>query len=152
MMKRGLAFLFLLTVFAIDVCAQQAGQFGAGVILGRPSGLTAKTWYTGSNAFDLGVGFGEDFTFYADHLWHGWDIFPQPAQGKLGGYVGIGPRIEADRHAEFGIRTIGGLSYWIANRPIELFLEGGPVFQLAPDRDVEVDAGVGVRFYFGPKR
>ncbi|MBI5630611.1 MAG: hypothetical protein HY921_06985 [Elusimicrobia bacterium] len=130
-------------------CAQHHGSFGAGVILGDPTGLTLKTWVDDRQAFDVGVGFSGDAAFYADYLLHAWDVLPQPSQGRLGAYLGLGPRVETQRDATFGIRTLGGVDYWIANRPIELFLEAGPVFRLAPERQVDVDAGLGVRLYFG---
>jgi hypothetical protein len=147
MNKIGLA-LSLLLALAGPASAQQAGQFGAGVILGRPVGATVKYWLTGTQALDVGLGFGGDLTVYADYLWHAWDLFPQPPKGKLGGYIGLGPRFEADGDGEFAARTMAGLDYWVPNHPIELFLEGGPVFRLSPDRAVEADAGIGVRFYF----
>ena len=129
--------------------AQQAGGFGAGVIVGDPTGVTVKGWLDDRHAFDAGVGFSGDAAIYADYLWHAWDLFPQPGKGRLGGYVGAGPRIETQRDTAFGIRTLGGLAYWAASHPIELFFEVGPVFRLSPESQVDVDAGLGVRFYFG---
>ncbi len=151
-MKRiFLALTILMT--GSTVWAQQAGQFGAGVILGDPTGLTVKYWLDGTKAIDAGVGFSGDATLYTDFLWHSWDILPQPKQGKLGLYVGGGPQIDTEDSTEFGIRAIGGIDYWIANHPIELFLEGGPAFMLTTendeDREIDFNAGLGVRFYFG---
>lgn len=134
-----------------DLRAQSSGLFGAGVALGDPTGLTIKYWLDGSRAFDVGVGFSGDAAFYADFLWHAWDLFPQPSQGRLGGYLATGPQINTDRRSTFGIRTLAGLNYWLAQRPIEIFLEAGPVFELTPERDVETVGGLGVRFYFGGK-
>lgn len=136
-----------------DVWAQRAGLFGAGVTLGDPTGLSLKYWLDETKAVDAGVGFSGDAAFYGDFLWHSYDLLPQPDRGRLGAYVGAGPRIETERReTALGIRTLGGLNYWIAEHPIEVFLEAGPVFRLAPDRDVDVDAGLGVRFYFGGKQ
>jgi hypothetical protein len=139
----------VLALVSVPARAQQVGGFGAGVILGDPTGLTVKTWLDATRALDAGVGFSGDAAFYADYLWTAWDLFPQPSQGKLGAYVGGGPRLEFDRDTEFGLRTLAGATYWVANRPIEIFFEAGPVFRLAPDRGVDVDGGLGVRFYFG---
>jgi hypothetical protein len=147
-MKRTLLTLGLL-LSSGDLWAQRAGLFGAGVILGDPTGATVKYWLDDTRAFDAGIGFSGDATFYADFLWHSFDLLPQPEQGKLGAYVGAGPRLETERRTAFGIRTVGGVNYWLGGRPIELFLEAGPVFRLDPDRGTDVDAGLGVRFYFG---
>jgi hypothetical protein len=131
--------------------AQQAGDLGAGVVVGRPIGATAKYWLDGTKALDLGVGFSDDPVAYGDFLWHGWDLFPQPARGKLGGYVGLGPRIQAAPDTQFALRTIAGVDYWVDKQPIELFVEAGPVFRMTPTGDVDADVGLGVRFYFGAK-
>jgi hypothetical protein len=138
-----------LVLAVVPARAQQVGGFGAGVVVGDPTGLTVKTWIDSSRALDAGVGFSGEATFYADYLWHAWDVFPQPSQGKLGAYVGGGPRIETRRDAEFGLRALAGVDYWIAGRPIEVFFEAGPVLRLTPGRGVGVDGGLGVRFYFG---
>ena len=151
MKKIILAALLMLVAASSELAAQQAGQFGVGVIAGDPLGLTAKYWLGESQAIDGGVGFGDDYSFYADFLWHLWNLFPQPKQGKLGAYVGLGGLIKADSDEDpsFGIRTLVGIDYWIQNHPIELFAELGPLFNVTPDTDVDLDGGVGVRFYFG---
>jgi hypothetical protein len=149
--------LFLLAAGGA-VWAQQAGQFGAGVVLGSPLAVTGKYWATGTQAVDFGVGAADGSVFYGTYEWTAWDLFAKPDQGKLGGYVGLGPQVEfADRypehrfHDDLGLRTIIGMDYFFAPHPIELFLEAGPVFELVPDAWVNLDIGLGVRFYFaGP--
>ena len=151
-MEKKLLIVLALLVTAGVAWSQEAGQAGVGVILGKPIGATAKFWRSGTQALDVGLGFDNDFMLYADYLWHGWDIFPQPAKGKLGAYAGFGPRLETEDDPEFAIRTLAGLDYWIVGHPIELFLEGGPVFRLTQGRGVEADVGVGVRFYWAQAR
>ncbi|MBI3548199.1 MAG: hypothetical protein HY078_04005 [Elusimicrobia bacterium] len=143
----------LLAAFAaaMPAAAQTSGQLGAGVIIGEPIGPTIKYWLDDTRAIDAGVGFGgSNAVFFTDVLFHAWDVAPQPSRGRLGAYVGLGPRIEArDDDALFGLRTIAGGDYRVQGRPIELFFEAGPVFQLTPSHRVDVDGGLGVRFYFG---
>lgn len=134
---------------AQDAAGPARGMLGGGVILGNPAGLTGKLWLDSSRAIDAGVGFSGDAAFYMDFLWHAWDLFPQPKTGRLGAYAGVGPRLETRRDAKFGVRTMAGLAYWLPKRPIELFVEAGPVWRVAPDTGVEADGGLGVRFYFG---
>ena len=43
-MKMLLAMIFMLAAGTSTLRAQQAGDFGAGVILGNPTGATAKLW------------------------------------------------------------------------------------------------------------
>lgn len=135
--------------FSASARAQQAGSLGGGVRLGDPTGLELKYWVGDAAAFDAGVGFSGDAVFYADYLWHSWTILPQPQQGKLGTYVGFGPRIQAEREdSTLGVRTVAGVDYWLAGHPIEFFLDLGPVFQIAHEHGVGFDAGIGVHFYF----
>ena len=122
---------------------------GVGVVAGNPTGVTLKHWPDPSLAFDAGIGFSGDAAFYADFLWHSWDLFPPPSRGRLAAYAGLGPRLETERTAVLGLRTIAGAAYWLAGRPVEIFMEGGPVFRLAPGRGVDIDIGGGIRFYFG---
>ena len=151
-MKLVLALAALL--LAPGLKAQTAGSIGAGVIVGRPIGLTGKYWMSSTRAVDAGIGISDgNAAFYADFVWHAWDILPQFEQGKLGLYVGAGPRFEfrneEGQESRFGVRAVGGVDYWIQNRPIELFLEAGPFFRMMPGTNVDLDGGLGVRFYFG---
>ncbi|MBI4061503.1 MAG: hypothetical protein HY403_08745 [Elusimicrobia bacterium] len=143
--------LFLaLSAAAPPVSAQQAyKEAGVGVIAGDPIGGTAKIWFDESHALDLGVGFSGDVVFWGDLLWHAWNLLPQPRDGKLGAYLGVGPRLEAAPDAEFGVRTVAGASWRLSRQPIELFAEAGPLFRVAPESGVGADGGVGVRVYFG---
>lgn len=139
-----------LSLLSSRAWAQEEGSAGAGIVLGDPTGLTLKYFAHPSLAFDAGIGFSGDAAFYADALWHAWDLFPQPSRGRLGAYVGAGPRVETKHDATFGIRTMAGVAYWLPSRPIELFLEGGPVFRFTPHTGTDFDAGLGIRFYWGP--
>lgn len=141
--------LFLLVLFAGDLHAQKAGDFGAGVQVGRPIGGTAKFWLDGIHAIDGGVGWGSDFVFHTDFVWHGWKAFQQPKQGKLALQLSLGMRIEDEPHeTDVGLRTLAGLDYWVQGYPLELFAEVGPVFLVNNGGDVSADGAVGIRYYF----
>ncbi|MBI4371850.1 MAG: hypothetical protein HY552_06100 [Elusimicrobia bacterium] len=130
--------------------AQPARNFGAGAVLGRPIGGTAKLWLNADQAVDLGIGYGGGAAaFWGDWLWHFQDSVAQPAQGALLPYAGLGPRFEVGDDPKFGIRTMLGLSYSLAAQPIEFFAEAGPVFRVTQGGHVDADGGVGARYYFG---
>lgn len=131
--------------------AQQARQLGAGVILGSPTGLTAKYYLTDVHALDAGVGeIGGDLAVYGDYLWHAWATDPKIQGGKLGFYLGLGGRMrDADTDDVLvGVRTVGGALFRFSSTPVEVFAEVAPVFEVAPDQFVNVDGGVGVRYFF----
>jgi hypothetical protein len=140
--------LVCLLAAAAPVHAQKAGDAGAGVILGAPTAVTGKLWLDGTRAVDIGLGWHSELTVYGDYLWHGWDILPQPEKGKMPVYLGLGGQVRTYHDAEFGIRAVAGIAYWLPNDPIELFLEIVPVFRLTPGTSVGMDAGVGLRYYF----
>jgi hypothetical protein len=137
-----------LAALAAPARAQKAGDLGAGVALGSPTAVTGKMWIDGTQAVDAGLGWNSELTVYADYLWHAWDVMPQPSQGKLPLYLGLGGQVRTFRDAEFGIRTVAGAAYWLPNHPIELFAEIVPIFRLTRYTGVGVDGAVGLRVYF----
>jgi hypothetical protein len=133
---------------AAPVRAQKGGDVGVGVIVGAPTGLTGKLWLDDKRALDAGFGWYARPTIYGDFLWHGWDVLPQPAQGRLPVYLGLGAQIRTYRDAEFGIRAVAGMAYWLPRQPVEIFVEVVPVFYLTRYPGVGLDAGLGLRYYF----
>lgn len=151
MIKMGkLLFFFCFMITCIDtVRAQRADDLGAGVVLGNPTGVTAKLWVSESRALAAGLGISTNITLYMDHVWHSWTVLPQPAEGRLSVYVGPGMQIRARPTDEFSLRAVMGVAYWLPHRPVELFLELVPVLRCFPGGSVGLDGGVGFRLYFG---
>jgi len=147
-LKILITILSLLCVGRISY-AEDSGNLGVGIILGDPTGPTAKYWLSEKVAFDIAVGFQEDVSVHGDILFQAWDLFPQPEQGKLGAYLGFGTKIQEKKKDNlFGIRVVGGLNYWTPKYPFEIFLELVPIFELSPDTGTGFDAGTGFRYYF----
>lgn len=148
-LRKTLLALACLVVSAGPLWAQKAGDFGAGVILGDPTGVTAKYWRSDRTAIDAGIGFNWEPVMYADYLWHSWTVLPQPREGKIAAYLGLGAQLRDPDDVEFGLRAVAGAEYWLARYPIEIFVELVPVFTMTPHSRVGVDAGLGLRYYFG---
>jgi len=149
-MKRVLytATLFLLVV--VTGAAQDRG-FGLGVILGEPTGVSAKGWISSRTAFDAGLAWSFRRSGYlhvhADYLWHFADVVSTNQQVLP--YIGIGGRIGArDNSAIVGVRVPFGISWIPTNAPIDVFLEIAPIVDLTPETDINANGGIGVRFYF----
>jgi len=148
MKKLVLTYLALLMLTNPLMAAGQKG-LGLGIILGSPTGISGKYWLDKIHAIDAALGFSGDFVFHADYLWHGWKAFPQPKQGKLSAYFGIGGRFEEKKKDdEFGIRFVAGGGYWFEKHPVEVFLELVPVFKVSPDTGLGFNGGIGIRYYF----
>jgi hypothetical protein len=123
-------------------------QTSVGLILGEPTGLSAKQWIGEGASLDLAVAWSfeppgafyvhVDYQQHFDHL----DIDP----GELLWFAGIGPRISIRDGVAVGARIPVGLVYEIEEVPLEVFLEIAPGLQLFPDTDPLFGGGIGVRY------
>lgn len=140
--------LCLLSAGISPLWAQKTGDFGAGVILGNPTGATAKLWLNDSQALDAGLGFSSELAIYGDYLWHSWKVLPQPSEGRLPAYLGLGLQLRTFHPNELGLRAVAGVAYWLPRNPVELFFEIVPVLRLSRGEGVGLGAGIGLRYYF----
>ncbi len=121
---------------------------GVGVMAGDPTGLTAKYRFDATNAVDLGIGL-DDFSVHADYLWHDWSLFPQSPQTRPAAYYGFGAGLIDRKHDSILMaRALAGVSLFFTSQPFELFAELAPVLKLTGDSGLDLDAAVGVRYYF----
>ncbi|MDO8756924.1 MAG: hypothetical protein Q7J64_02835 [Elusimicrobiota bacterium] len=148
MKKITLFVLACLAALAVPVRAQKSGSFGAGVVLGAPTGATGKLWLDATQAIDAGLGWNDALTVYGDYLWHGWTLLPQPPQGRMPVYLGLGAQVRAYNDSEFSLRAVAGIAYWLPNDPIEIFAELVPLLHLTRQTGAGFDGAAGVRYYF----
>lgn len=154
--------LGLLFMIVKPVQAQDRG-FGLGLILGEPTGLSAKLWTSKINAFDFGLGVavggdrikyngnynnGSRIHFHMDYLWHAFNAISASERFPL--YYGIGGRYNSGGgyDGSFGIRGVFGIAWFPRSTPIDVFVELVPVFQVTPLTGLGIDAGVGIRYFF----
>jgi hypothetical protein len=149
-------------------------NFGLGFQIGDPTAIIGKVFVGNANAIDFGLGlynYGRDHCFdskgrgyfcnngdrhlslHADFLWQ--DNLAR-GSAKLDWHIGAGGRVHFWRNG-FYDRTDLGLA---ARMPLgldltfekpsflELFFELAPGIWVYPNIDIDVDAAVGVRFYF----
>lgn len=128
-------------------------RFGAGVVIGEPTGPTVKYWLNDVLALDGTVGWSlrDDDNVYlnADLLWHKLDLIPV-TNGSTAAYIGVGPSIEFRREEDnrFGVRVPLGLTYRPNNRPLDVFVEFAPILDAAPNVHGDFNAGIGLRYWF----
>lgn len=157
-MKKILISIFVcaMIVLAKPILAQDSG-FGAGVILGEPTGLSAKLWTSDVNAFDFAVAWSlknnnnnhndnGNLVLQADYVWH-FDLINM-SSGKLPIYLGVGGRAVLTDDTRFGIRIPVGIDYLFADAPIDIFAEVVPTIDLSPSTNFGIGAGIGVRYWF----
>ena len=126
--------------------------FGAGVIIGEPTGFSLKGWINGKSAFDIGLAWSfvneTSFHIHADYLFHSFGVFNTTEKVPL--YYGIGGRIKtAKSHdARIGVRGVVGVAYLFRDAPLDVFLEVAPIVDFAPSTEFQINAGFGMRYFF----
>jgi hypothetical protein len=150
-------------------------EFGLGVMLGAPSGLSGK-YYLGDSSVALAFGAGVFYEFrhhegthlHLDVLWHP-AILATADSFVLPLYLGVGGRILDhddytwrdefyDDHTHIGVRAPVGIAFDFTNVPLDVFFELVLVADLMfLDDDDTIDDGhdtldfngaIGVRYYF----
>ncbi len=138
-----------------------SGLFGLGVVVGEPTGFSAKYWTRSDRAFDfaLGASFYSDFRFHGTYLFHvdAFDYQRIPLHYGIGvSVVGKGERTvvvgrnTVTRRSDLGIGPRGslGVSYLLPTAPFDIFLELGATLFVIRPVGLELDLLVGTRFYF----
>jgi hypothetical protein len=150
MKNRMLVVSMFLLVSVLSLQAQDK-NFGIGIILGEPSGISGKLWLGSTNALDMAAAWsfkGNDhLLLQADYVWHSFDLIPV-SSGKLPLYFGIGGRVLLADDPLIGVRVPIGLDYIFSNAPVDIFLEFVPILDLAPATDFDFGGGIGARYWF----
>lgn len=128
------------------------GYFELGVILGEPTGISAKMWFDRNTAVDGAVSWSlndndEDLYLHADYLWHNYGLINDPS-GLLPLYYGIGGRVVLANDTRFGARVPVGISWLLNGAPLDLFIEAAVILDIIPETEFEMNGGIGIRFIF----
>jgi hypothetical protein len=158
------AVITLLLFILASVTIAQERRFGLGVIIGEPTGISAKLWISPVNALDFGLGWsvggdrvgnykggfdgGSRVHFHMDYLWHWFDAIHSSERFPL--YTGVGGRINtgAGYDASAAVRGVFGIAWLPRQTPIDVFIELVPSLQIVPSTGFGIDAGLGARFFF----
>lgn len=125
--------------------------FGLGVIVGKPTGISLKSWISRKHAIDFKIGWSfpeKKIHVVGDYL----SYFPEWIKKRSWyPYVGIGGRLKMKQEQEdwqfnLGIRLGIGIEY--IYRQFGLFGELYPVMDLVPETNFDIEGGIGVRYYF----
>ena len=156
-MKSKIAIVVLLLAAAL-ANARTHDDFGIGFMVGEPTGLSLKYWIDEESAIDGAAAWSysenDSFQLHGDYLIHNYELLEAD---ELPLYWGIGARLKFkdsdgrgrnENYAIFGIRVPFGITYLFEDEPLDLFFEVVPVLDLSPDLDVDINAAVGLRFYF----
>ncbi len=142
--------LFILIIFirTSSAATPHKGK-GIGIVVGEPTGLSAKMWLSSGTALDGGLAwsFGKNgrLHFHADHLWHNFNIIQQK---QFSIYFGAGGELNLGSLPAIGLRGVTGIDYFFKDIPLDDFFEIVPVFTLLPGTGMSGGAGIGLRWFF----
>lgn len=127
------------------------GNFGVGLMVGEPTGLSIKNWNNEFTAVAIGAawslsGRNEALHLHADFLIHSW--FEEVETRGLNFYYGLGTRVIFEDDPNFGIRFPLGLNYVFQNVPFDMFVEAVPILDISPDLVFAGNGAFGIRYYF----
>ena len=143
----------LVLIFAIGLSLSafsQGSGLGVGVILGEPTGLSAKMWTSRTTAFDAAAAWsllGDNgyIHVHADFLLHSFAI--DVARGQMPVYFGLGGRILLADPMAIGVRVPFGVAYHFPGAPLDAFLEVAPILDLLPATGFNFNSAIGLRYY-----
>ena len=140
-MRRLLKTVLLVAALAAPSAVQAQQSLGLGVVVGDPTGLSARV-----RGFQIHAGWsfsGEDA------IWGAVDkLFSLGELDMFDAYWGLGASVRFADDFGLGARLPVGLNHFFQDQPIEVFGEVGPALVLLPDIDFEINGGIGVRYYF----
>jgi hypothetical protein len=136
------------------------GTLGVGIILGEPTGVTAKLYIKDDQAIQAAVGsafIGGGLQVHADYVFHPYILQSRPSF-VLPVYFGPGVRLidytngRDSSSFAFGARLVGGLLFDFKSVPLDAFIEVAGVleyeFRSGAGFALRLNAGAGVRYYF----
>ncbi len=138
----------------------EKGTFGAGLIIGEPTGITAKLYVNDDQALQAAAGFafvGGGIHMHVDYVFHPLILQTRDSFVLLA-YIGPGVRLIQYRDGRdndfvaLGVRGVGGLLFDFKDNPLDAFVEVAGVieFGFADDEGFgpALNAAAGVRYYF----
>jgi hypothetical protein len=140
------------------VRAADKGTFGIGIVLGEPTGISAKLYLQDDQAVQAGLGFafiGNGLHVHVDYVFHPW-ILQSRDSFVLPVYIGPGGRLinrekgRDNRQLAIGVRAVVGLLFDFKTVPLDAFVEVAGLFEVEFDDGpgVDINAAAGARYYF----
>ena len=155
---KNILILLIILLFPLSFANSQVKGFGAGIIIGEPTGISVKGWLSHNTAIDGAIAWSfasqSSMHIHADYLWHTKSLISS-SSGELPFYYGIGGRLKFGNNSDnsssgtrLGVRVPVGLSYKFNHEPVDIFLEVVPILDLSSEISFTINSGLGARFYF----
>lgn len=143
----------------------EKGVFGVGVVIGEPTGLSAKLYLQDDQAIQAALALSTvvgGFQVHADYLFHPF-ILEEREAFTLPAYVGPGVRLlqhgagrDGDDDFRLGVRAVAGILFDFKAVPLDVFAEVAAIGQYTFGSDSDsvngfglaLNGGIGARYYF----
>ena len=158
-MKNFLVAAIVIACVGTSVATAAPGLLGLGVMVGEPTGFSAKLWLGNHVALDAALAYsylwhGSGVNLHGDLLFHTGSLVPGIV-GFLPLYAGVGARVRlangVDNPMLAGLRIPFGAEYVLPIIPIGVFLEVAPILDFASGISFNGNSSVGIRYYVGPR-
>jgi len=136
------------------------GTLGIGIILGEPTGISAKLYVKDDQAVQAAVGsafISGGLQLHADYVFHPYILQTRPSF-VLPVYIGPGIRLidytngRDDSSFAFGVRGVAGMLFDFKDVPLDAFVEVAGVleyeFKDGEGAAIRLNVGAGARYYF----
>lgn len=144
---KNVCLLAAVVLFLPSLCSA-GNKYELGIILGEPTGLSAKQNLGGDKAVDAAAAWSfsgeKSLSLHSDYLWFRNNVF-KVEKGRLPLYYGVGARLKLQDKSLIGARFPIGLQYFFPAERFTVFLEIAPVLDLFPDTDFDLNAAIGFR-------
>ncbi len=154
--RKTALFAILLLFFVLSIATPAAsaqstrsqGQFGVGVQIGNPTGLTTKYYARKQAALVLLGSWNLDkFLLFSSHIVYEHTIPDSPLLFFIGPGFFLGNRDEkSKRDIEVGATSTFGLNFFVEH--FEVFLQVTPDLEIWPQRKAFIGGTVGIRYFF----
>jgi hypothetical protein len=160
-----LAIAFLTITYISSAFSPKGKEFGFGIMIGEPTGLTGKLWVAKDQAlaFSVGNSYLGSLRVGVDYLFH-FDAFNSKVVNMYGGpglAFGFGESggwwyhdehnkywYKKDNEIGFGVRGVFGINIVPKKTPFEIFAEIGVLVGILPATHTNAEGSLGIRFYF----
>jgi hypothetical protein len=138
------------TILRIEELRERASGFALGIILGEPSGLSAKVTGSGSMAVDAALAWSflsdnPGLYLHSDLLYH-LNGFQMDNGAFFRPFAGIGGAVNFASDFKIALRIPVGLAFYFTTIPIEVFVEAAPGLLLFPETSSYLAGGIGIRY------
>ncbi len=148
-MAKNVLIYFLIATFGCTAAAfGQTKDYGLGLVINEPTGLTGKVWLSRRAALDAAIGWsakrGHFLHIHADYLFYRYS-FHSDNRVDFSLYIGAGGKIIFQDHDNAWLRFPLGVDFLAKTCPLNIFFEVIPTFNFSR---LDLLGAIGIRYIF----